>query len=1007
MSSESQDTEPPTVFDESCCGDEIRTTVLGWQKKAWVACGTALEHFETKIMPHIGPILRNVELGDADLYMRLYMVGKTKETACPMIAVICSDVTVAKNSKKALKTSSLMINDHPSFNIGRFPRPLGHSTPIRPLAAKTQLCPSENLDFNFRDEPTLLSTSDSPAIGRPFVLASDTSRYATGGVITYLSEVDEHFQLTAGHLFDAGESTALPEARIQDEDACSFDGQSDGEERDESESQNEADSLSFASRSFCADDEDLLDKDSIFSNPGPLIETGFPKYHSPGNLASQNPEPKSFQADPEGLVEAGSLALHSRDGSNPQLDYALISIGMEGQGDEREVNVLNVLRDNASSTSLRIQHIATPQLDTKTPIFAVTNSGDLTSGLIIPGAMYVRKPQVAHFQAFGCNSANTAYVVPARDVFNDINSILSARIDSKVSEKPSIKTPTIQLGKKANPNDVTCPDSNIFPGLISAENAIAKGSLYLSKDHEASSGSGKFDSTTATLWQPRMLLFNIAIAVSTHLFVVLTLWKIIIANNPTPYWKAATMSLISSMSSAFYSLVLDTLWSYMGDLLASRWTVQHKQNANVRSPRRVLPYFASWSSLRFALPLIVALCGSIMKSDSDSEFYFIPTTPKINVTLELPNLIASLSDTMHTTSLLHDNPFHDGIQVENCTVKCTTHLLPPPLQSLITGNLDESLKTRRGFYSIILDTEAIRIGSAPGRIVQFRSLDSQEWAFEPETECSEFDINTWLYADNPAVICCKQVGESIQTGVALPSADPSDLKSPPWTSLSTITTWEATTSIVYDTKYASILETGPVSVGSMLPTNASDYMKIMVQTFSVSRARNRQDRLGDLVLGGYDAQQYMVGGMDGPCLEEEPNESSQQRKFSFLRWTFDLDKMSRILGHTDLPRNLLALPFQQGLGGLSGNSSTFVVSAQGGKTSTRPVVLTDEWWFLIATIIFTIFILSVDWFIMWMDWVYDGSPLLRKFTNLSAADPKDGEDLSGLHLDGRDEKRRG
>ncbi|KAK4213931.1 hypothetical protein QBC37DRAFT_463045 [Rhypophila decipiens] len=287
--------EGTTIFDESCCGDEIRTTILGRQK-AWITCGIALEHFEKKIMPYVGTIMRNIDRGEADLYMRVYMVGKTKESSTPMIAVICSDVSIGKKAKKALKTSTLMTKDHPSFSFGRFPRPLGHPTPVHPLASNTIPSTNDNHHFDSHGKPVLLSTTAAPVVARPLVLASTTSRYATGGLILYINEKDEYHQLTAGHLESEDEVVEAPE---------DMDGR-----------------LSFASRSFCGDEDDLLDKDSIFSAPEPPAEVTSQAWAMPSK-SHEHANSKEFHADSRELVDVGSLAFRSQDDDRSQLDYAL------------------------------------------------------------------------------------------------------------------------------------------------------------------------------------------------------------------------------------------------------------------------------------------------------------------------------------------------------------------------------------------------------------------------------------------------------------------------------------------------------------------------------------------------------------------------------------------------------------------------------------------------------------------------------------------------------------
>lgn len=302
--------------------------MLGRNKNAWVASGPALSEFKTKIMPCIGPILRTVDIGEVEIYMRVYVIGKTRQTTRPMIAVICADPNFGRNAKKSLVNSPLP-KSYPNFDFGWFKLFLGHPTPFRPLACKVEQHVGEDDAFEFRKDPTVLSTSTAPTVGRPLVVSSSMSRFATSGITVSTRRSNQYFQLTVGHVFDPENLEDHLRFIATDSNACSFDGKNEGKDEGPDVS-DDVDALSFASQSFCEGEEDLSYEDSIFSTPS--IHKSFNSQRS-RNLNRQKRKVEPLLSD---LVEVGNLALQSKDGDYTYLDYAMIAIPRPA--DEKIVN---------------------------------------------------------------------------------------------------------------------------------------------------------------------------------------------------------------------------------------------------------------------------------------------------------------------------------------------------------------------------------------------------------------------------------------------------------------------------------------------------------------------------------------------------------------------------------------------------------------------------------------------------------------------------------------------
>ncbi|KAH6994945.1 hypothetical protein EDB80DRAFT_781388 [Ilyonectria destructans] len=114
----------------SSCGHEIQTTRLG-RKKAWWAYGPAVEKFHQDIQPEINTILNNLHIQDSEIYIRVYMIGKSEETSSPTIFVCCTNLSVARRVKESLLSSPVIGNN--AFALGSSKFPLEQLVPGRKL----------------------------------------------------------------------------------------------------------------------------------------------------------------------------------------------------------------------------------------------------------------------------------------------------------------------------------------------------------------------------------------------------------------------------------------------------------------------------------------------------------------------------------------------------------------------------------------------------------------------------------------------------------------------------------------------------------------------------------------------------------------------------------------------------------------------------------------------------------------------------------------------------------
>ncbi|KAI1346348.1 hypothetical protein F5Y01DRAFT_308381 [Xylaria sp. FL0043] len=226
-----------------------------------------------KIWWAVGPALSQ----PADLFIKLYMIGKKPENANPMILLCCTDVTAAKQAEATVRGSGIL-EKHKGFGLGITDLPLEHPGPIRrlpspphpptpgpprrplrippfsvptpvpsppPQPPSSSLLPSRPQSLRIVDFESLDNQGDSdnetiavfalslkPQIGRR-VFTAVSSRgsihFATAGII--ISVGGDFFQLTAGHLFELEDDAS--DAELPGRPGyCYFDGQSDDDDCD-------------------------------------------------------------------------------------------------------------------------------------------------------------------------------------------------------------------------------------------------------------------------------------------------------------------------------------------------------------------------------------------------------------------------------------------------------------------------------------------------------------------------------------------------------------------------------------------------------------------------------------------------------------------------------------------------------------------------------------------------------------------------------------------------------
>ncbi|KAI1144723.1 hypothetical protein F4825DRAFT_342036 [Nemania diffusa] len=261
------------------------------KRTVWWPRGPALDTFEKLIQPQIEINLKRVDFGHAELFIKLYMIGRKPESANPIIMVCCTDSEARDAAEAAIRESGLL-NGHEGFGLGAISLPLEHPTPVRRLSPKnddcdlsarssksdttnppSELLPSLSTNGSFHpplgntlfppstpsaldgslllivdtlpipDEPgisnaglVVFASVLEPLLGRRICTSTNSSQasthlqYATAGVVIKVGKI--YYQLTAGHLFEIESGISDSKSAPTSLDECRFDGQSDDDEND-------------------------------------------------------------------------------------------------------------------------------------------------------------------------------------------------------------------------------------------------------------------------------------------------------------------------------------------------------------------------------------------------------------------------------------------------------------------------------------------------------------------------------------------------------------------------------------------------------------------------------------------------------------------------------------------------------------------------------------------------------------------------------------------------------
>ncbi|KAK0655656.1 hypothetical protein B0T16DRAFT_384484 [Cercophora newfieldiana] len=413
---------------EDSVGGEIQTRRMALlrSKKVWWACGPTLARFDEDIQPAIDSALRNIDACHYDIDLRLYMMGRKKESSRPIIFVCCSDATVRRDAEDCIRKSGLL-RKYPGFGLGASPLPLEG---ISKVLSGDDLHPELSVPGENNSESEVFAQEELPVVGRKLWVRLHANgpflRRGTGGVVIVVD--GKHYQLTAGHIRD--------DESLVDWEDLHFDGQfdDDDDEDDRSESSGiDCGSTSRGSRTPLGI-LGLEDSESPRSTPSGMTT----------NETRAVDLPETTENESDSLKYVGTIKLYSKD-----LDYALVNIPEPDSG----VDLLNLLQfpRGLGQRPIHIRSIREIPVQDQSVVVITSSQGPITATLQ-PSFAYVRPAGSMRFQKThvmelngealhgdsgapvvdsvsgelygmlvrGCPGTRIAYVLSAHVIFEDI-----------------------------------------------------------------------------------------------------------------------------------------------------------------------------------------------------------------------------------------------------------------------------------------------------------------------------------------------------------------------------------------------------------------------------------------------------------------------------------------------------------------------------------------------------------------------------------------------------------
>lgn len=421
------------------CSLEIQVARPRFRERAWLSRGPVMETFDRVIAPEIQKLLSNADLEDAQLYLRLYMIGKEPAKSRPVIMVCCTNSRARALAEQVIRDSAVLEN-YPDFGLYACAIPLEQPSPIVELMCGTgRGYPShegskgclEAAKLEKGNNPMNCDLNTVPPIGVAEKHTVGTRiqvfephqghRYATGGVFICLNIGGGigYYQLTVSHVIHPTTKHMVEPRELGE---CYIDNKKD----------DDAESVTAAP------------KRELDTNNGRI-------YLDRGTMKKLRGSSERFSIN----ASPGQFELDSRKGPNPNLDYALLKV----ETSAGPLNEIVVRCTGGNYQCVRIESISDMPPDTR-EVYVITASSGVIPGRLSPSPMYFWNSALNKCQRFysvitecplfhgdsgavvidarsgclfghlvrGVPGSNVGYIVAATELFEDIRQRTSSSV---------------------------------------------------------------------------------------------------------------------------------------------------------------------------------------------------------------------------------------------------------------------------------------------------------------------------------------------------------------------------------------------------------------------------------------------------------------------------------------------------------------------------------------------------------------------------------------------------
>jgi hypothetical protein len=401
----------------------------------------------------LGPNVQNSIFEDPDyvqatLIVEFYMFGATKDTAAPRILLCCEDDGARRQAVRAIERSGILLNQHPAIRLGQ----------ICGLAPKPLSQDEIELSFTHYSDvgigTVVLTPPLDKSLGRRLFIPKQDGktnffRPVTAGPILYVN--GKVYQLTVGHAFTKSGGFPLPQAGSKGTERQEGDIKKEKERGNFDIQLGLTDASNHAMKRTWSDDNACNGLQGLspshYQCASMVGITGHPSLDSGVCLTKDEWFVANDRTVSRKLDILGKLAWLSDTSNAKSLDYALIEleeehhtgsnqvpyepngsqrilhVWQEAKGGPRDVRIVAMTASSGFMTGelcATASYVRFPKQRTVQELYPVILEGKLADGDCGSGVI---DPATGHLYGhivMGTVGTGQAYIVSAKDVFQDI-----------------------------------------------------------------------------------------------------------------------------------------------------------------------------------------------------------------------------------------------------------------------------------------------------------------------------------------------------------------------------------------------------------------------------------------------------------------------------------------------------------------------------------------------------------------------------------------------------------